>query len=79
MIHCQIELFYEHLPILFCWSKHWGYSFSCEMVVYLSLGLNELIAQLVSDVSFPLQLDMQNVYVIHVDFRVKYRYEFTTW
>ena len=22
-----------HLPIQFCWSKHWGYSFSCEMVV----------------------------------------------
>ena len=22
-------------PIQFCWSKHWGYSFSCKMVVYV--------------------------------------------
>ena len=33
IIHWQIELFYEHLHIIFCWSKHWGYSFSCEMAV----------------------------------------------
>ena len=33
MIHWQIELFYGYLLIQFWWSKHWGYSFSCEMVV----------------------------------------------
>ena len=33
MIHWQTELFYGYLLIQFCWSKHWGYSFSYEMVV----------------------------------------------
>ena len=33
MIHWQIELCYGHLPIQFWWPRHWGYSFSCKMVV----------------------------------------------
>ena len=29
----KIELFHGHLLIQFCLSKHWGYSFRCEMVI----------------------------------------------
>ena len=43
MIHWQIELFYGYLLIQFCWSKHWGYSFSCEMVVEWQIYVQPLL------------------------------------
>ena len=43
MIHWQIELFYGYVLIQFCWSKHWGYSFSCEMAVEWQIYVRPLL------------------------------------